>query len=49
MTAKERATDTVSEDDMPEMDEFEAALTQDLMETDDEVESRADPDVLRSG
>ena len=41
---KETSTDTVSADDAPEMDEFEAALTQDLMETDDEVESRADQD-----
>lgn len=38
------STDTVSADDMPEMDEFEAALTQDLMETDDEVESRVAQD-----
>ena len=38
---EETSTDTVSADDAPEMDEFEAALTQDLMETDDEVESRA--------
>ena len=41
---EETAADTVFADDMPEMDEFEAALTQDLMETDDEVESRADQD-----
>ena len=41
---EETSTDTVSADDAPEMDEFEAALTQDLMETDDEVESRADQD-----
>ena len=41
---EETSTDTVSADDTPEMDEFEAALTQDLMETDDEVESRADQD-----
>ena len=39
-------SEMVSEaDDAPEMDEFEAALTQDLMETDDEVESRAEQDV----
>ena len=41
---EETSTDTVSADDTPEMDEFEAALTQNLMETDDEVESRADQD-----
>lgn len=43
------STDTVSEDDIPEMDEFEAALTQDLMETDDEVESHADQDTSAAG
>ena len=41
---EETAADTVFADDMPEMDEFEAALTQDLMETDDEVESRVAQD-----
>ena len=41
---EETSTDTVSADDTPEMDEFEAALTQDLMETDDEVESRVAQD-----
>ena len=41
---EETVADTVFEDDAPEMDEFEAALTQDLMETDDEVESHADQD-----
>ena len=38
------AADTMFADDMPEMDEFEAALTQGLMETDDEVESRVAQD-----
>lgn len=42
---EETAADTVFADDVLEMDEFEAALTQNLMETVDEVESRADPDV----
>jgi hypothetical protein len=42
---EETAADTVFADDALEMDEFEAALTQDLMETDDEVESRVGPDV----
>ena len=42
--AEGTSKDTVSEDDMPEMDEFEAALTQDLMETADEVESRVAQD-----
>ena len=41
---EETVADTVFEDDVPEMDEFEAALTQDLMETDDEVESRVAQD-----
>ena len=41
---EETAADTVFADDAPEMDEFEAALTQDLMETDDEVESRVAQD-----
>lgn len=41
---EETSTDTVSADDTPEMDEFEAALNQDLMETDDEVESRVAQD-----
>ena len=41
---EQTSTDTVFADDMPEMDEFEAALTQDLMETDDAVESRVAQD-----
>jgi hypothetical protein len=41
---EETAADTMFADDTPEMDEFEAALTQDLMETDDEIESRVDQD-----
>ena len=41
---EETSTDTVSADDVPEIDEFEAALTQDLMETDDVVESRVAQD-----
>ena len=41
---EEMPLDTVFADDAPVMDEFEAALTQDLMATDDEVEIRADQD-----
>lgn len=33
------ASDTVETNDTPEMDEFEAALTQDLMDADDELDS----------
>ena len=42
---EETAAETVFADDAQEMDEFEAALTQDLMAADEQVESRADPDV----
>ena len=42
---EETAADTVFADDAPEMDAFEAALTQDLMAADEEVESHADQDV----
>ena len=42
--SEEMPLDTVFADDAPEMDEFEAALTQDLLATDDEVENRADQD-----
>lgn len=42
--SEEMPLDTVFADDAPEMDEFEAALTQDLMAADDEVEIRADQD-----
>ena len=41
---EETAADTVFADDAPEMDEFEAALTQDLMAADEEIESHADQD-----
>jgi hypothetical protein len=41
----ETAADTVFADDAPEMDEFEAALTQDLMAADEEVESHVDQDI----
>jgi hypothetical protein len=43
---EETAADTVFADDAPEMDAFEAALTQDLMAADEEVESHADQDVF---
>ena len=42
--SEEMPLDTVFADDAPKMDEFEAALTQDLMAADDEVEIRADQD-----
>ena len=42
---EETAAESVFADDAQEMDEFEAALTQDLMAADEQVESRADPDV----
>ena len=42
---EETAADTVFADDTSEMDEFEAALTQDLMAVDEEVESRVEQDV----
>ena len=41
---EETAAGSVFADDTPEMDEFEAALTQDLMAADEEVESQADQD-----
>ena len=43
---EETAAETVFADDAPEMDAFEAALTQDLMAADEEVESHADQDVF---
>ena len=42
---EETAADTVFADDASEMDEFETALTQDLMAADEEVESRAKQDI----
>ena len=42
---EETSTDKVSADDMPEMDEFAAALTQDLMAAENEVESHANQDI----
>ena len=42
---EETAAESVFADDAQEMDEFEAALTQDLMAADEQVESRADPDI----
>ena len=42
---EETAADKVFADDTSEMDEFEAALTQDLMAVDEEVESRAEQDL----
>ena len=42
---EETAADTVFADDTSEMDEFETALTQDLMAADEEVESRAEQDI----
>jgi hypothetical protein len=43
---EETAAGTVFADDAPEMNAFEAALTQDLMAADEEVESHADQDVF---
>jgi pilus assembly protein FimV len=40
--SEEMPLDTVHASDAPEMDEFQAALTQDVMAADDEVEIRAD-------